>query len=193
MERGNLILKRAALSRFTGPSSIELATGELVEADVVVFATGWKQGLPFLDPGLRSLIMKNGKLRLYRHILPPEQPNLGFIGYASSTACQMTSEIAAHWLSQCFRGELALPNVAGMEREIEKVLQWTSEVFPSRSEGYYIGPYVIHYLDELLRDMGLPRKRTGNFFSEYFSPYWPERYRNVGEQRRRLRAEKQPS
>jgi cation diffusion facilitator CzcD-associated flavoprotein CzcO len=189
LDLGKLVLKRASISRFTGAAAIELNTGEIVEADVVVFATGWRQGLPFLDPGLLSQVMKNGRLRLFRHILPPQQLRLGFIGYASSTACQLTSEVAAHWLSQCFRGELALGSVDEMEQEITKVLQWASDIFPGRGQGYYIGPYVAHYLDELLRDMGLPRMRSRNIFSEYFAPFWPDRYRDLGDERRRARGE----
>ena len=132
-------------------------------------------------------VQKNGQFRLYRHILPPQQPALGFIGYASSTACQLTSEIAAHWLSQCFRGELALGSVAEMEHEISQVLQWAAEVFPARSQGYFIGPYLAHYLDDLLRDMDLLGQRTSNFFTEHFAPLWPDRYWDLGEQRRRAR------
>jgi cation diffusion facilitator CzcD-associated flavoprotein CzcO len=192
LSTGKLILKRAGISRFTDADEIELDTGETVKADVVVFATGYRLDLSFLDPELRNQVQKNGRLHLYRHILPPYQPRLGFVGYASSTACQLTSEVAAHWLSQCYRGELALPGAAEMEREISRVLRWVSEAFPGRGEGYYIGPFVAHYLDDLMGDMGLPRRRVGNFFAEYFAPFWPERYRNVGEERRRARAEKQP-
>ncbi len=188
LDLGKLVLKRAGVSRFTGAASVELDTGESVDADVVVFATGWRQGLPFLDPELLSQVQRDGRLHLYRHILPPRQQRLGFIGYASSTACQLTSEVAAHWLSQCFRGELALPSAAGMEQEISRVLQWASETFPARGQGYYIGPFVAHYIDELIRDMGLPRRRAGHFLSEYFAPFWPDRYRDLGEQRRRARA-----
>lgn len=109
-------------------------------------------------------VQKDGCLRLYRHILPPQQPSLGFIGYASSTACQLTSKIAAHWLSQAFQGELTLGTVAEMEHEISQVLQWAAEIFPARSQGYFIGPYVAHYLDDLLRDIGLSCRQTSNFF-----------------------------
>jgi len=189
LKLGKLSLRRAGVSRFAGAAAIELDNGESLDADVVVFATGWRQGIPFLDSDLKSRVIKDDRLHLYRHILPPGQPGLGFVGYASSTACQLTSELAAHWLSQCFRGELALPDATAMEQEISRVLKWSSEVFPGRSQGYYIGPYVAHYLDELLSDMGLPRRRTGNFLSEYFAPLWPERYRSVGEERRRARAQ----
>jgi dimethylaniline monooxygenase (N-oxide forming) len=191
LDSGKLVLRRASISRFTDADELELDTGELIKADVVVFATGYRLDLSFLDSDLLGQVRKNGQLHLYRHILPPRQPRLGFIGYASSTACQLTSEIAAHWLSQCFRGELPLSSPAEMEREISRVLRWASEAFPGRSDGYYIGPFVAHYLDELVGDMGLPRRRAGNFLTEYFAPFWPDRYRNLGEERRRARAKGQ--
>jgi hypothetical protein len=184
---GNLTLKRGSLLRCTGPTALTLDTGEIIKAEVVVFATGWRQNIPFLDPPMRNQIVKQGRIQLYRNILPARIRNLGFIGYASSTACQLTSEIAAHWLSQRFRHEMVLPNADDMEEEISRVLQWAVDTFPGRSQGYYIGPYVAHYLDDLLRDMGLPRRRARNFFSEYFGPFWPDRYRGIDEQRRRTR------
>lgn len=183
VNRGNLALRRARIASFVRPDAIELDTGERVEADTVVLATGWRQRLSFLDADLLSEIERNDKLWLYRHILPPGEPRLGFIGYASSAACQLTSEVAAHWLSECFREALRLPGAADMEREIARVLKWTDEVFPARNQGYFIGPYVAHYLDELLRDMRLPRRRTPNLLAEYFAPLWPSRYQNLGGER----------
>ena len=187
LDRSKLALRRARIARFVGAHSLSLDTGETVEADVVVLATGWSQGFAFLADDLLSLVRRHGCLGLYRHILPPQQPNLGFIGYASSTACQLTSEVAAHWLSQCFRGKLNLPSKTEMEREIARVLDWTNEVFPGRSQGYFVGPYLAHYLDDLLYDMNVPRKRAGNVFSEYFAPLWPHRYQHLTEQRQRMR------
>lgn len=185
---GKVAPKRAQISSFTGPSTVQLSTGERIEADVVVFATGWRQGVDFLDADLQALVRKDGCFRLYRHILPPAEHHLGFVGYASSTVCQLTSEVAAHWLSQCFRGELMLPSAPEMEREISRVLHWASEVVPGCKEGYFVGPFVAHYVDDLMRDMGLSRARTGNALTEYFAPLWPSRYQGLQEERRRARA-----
>lgn len=184
LRRGNLEVRRARVRAFTGPSTLALDTGDRVEADVVIFGTGWRQDIAFLDGGLRDAVWRDGRFHLYRHILPPREPRLGFVGYASSIACQLTSEIAAHWVSQCFRSEIELPPVWEMEREIAKVHAWANEVFPARPEGYFIGPFLTHYLDELLRDMGLNPFRTAHLFSEYLAPVWPERYRAVAEERR---------
>ena len=51
--------------------------------------------------------------------------------------------------------------------EIERVRRWMAETFPARDQGYFIGPHVAHYADDLLRDMGAPVRRTSNVFREY--------------------------
>jgi hypothetical protein len=161
-----------------------LASGDRVAADVVIFATGWRQTFAFLAPELKSTVLHDSHFRLYRHILPPTEQRLGFIGYASSTACQLTSEISAHWLSQNFRGELTLPAVAEMEAEVQRVGAWLADVFPARPQGYYLGPYLAHHIDDLVADMGLPTRRTSNVVAEYLGAFSPARYREVAEQRR---------
>jgi cation diffusion facilitator CzcD-associated flavoprotein CzcO len=189
VDLGRLALRRGRVARFVGADALMLDTAETLHADVIVLATGWRQRFTFLDADLLRTVERSGRLGLYRHILPPREPRLGFIGYASSTACQLTSEVGAHWLSQCFRGELNLPTVTNMEREIARVLEWANEVFPARSQGYFVGPYLAHYLDDLLRDMRVSRRRMANPFAEYFAPLWPHRYQNLADQRRRARAQ----
>ena len=76
-----------------------------------------------------------------------------------------------------------------MEQEIARVHDWADRVFPGKNQGYFIGPFVSHYLDDLVGDMGLPRRRTSNIFVEYLAPFWPSRYSNLGDQRRRQRRE----
>src|SRR5262245_4133016 len=185
LNRGGLALRRGRIARFLGDTTLELDSAERLQADLVLLATGWRQSLPFLDADLLNQVYKHDRLWLYRHLVPPREPRLGFIGYASSTACQLTSEVAAHWLSACFREELTLPAVPDMEREIGRVLDWANEVFPGRSQGYFVGPYLAHYLDDLLRDMRLPTRRAGNLFAEYFAPLWPARYQNLTDARGR--------
>ena len=114
------------------------------------------------------------------------EPRLRFIGYVSSIACQLTSGRGA-WLSQLFRGELTLPAVSEMEREVARVHAWADQLFPARNEGHFIGPFLAHYIDELLCDMGLRTFRTRHVLSEYMSPIWPLRYRDIAEERRRAR------
>jgi len=181
--------RAGTIARFTGGDAVQLDSGEVLAADVVIFATGWRQQVAFLADELRRQVERAGAFHLYRFVLPPDVPQLGFIGYNSSTACQLTSEIAAHWLAQVFRGELALPTRAEMHAEIARVHRWAAQAMPARGSGYFIGPYLIHHLDELLRDMRLPTRRSSNFLSEHLLPMLPARYRSVGDERRRARGE----
>ena len=180
-------VRRTRVVSFSDKNKLQLDSGEEIDADVVIFATGWRQDVSFLDDVLRRKIRRDGWFQLYRHILPPEEQRLGFIGYASSGNAPLTSEISSHWLSQHFRGELTLPDPEEMEVEINKVRRWTQKVFPRRNEGYFIGAYVGSYVDELLNDMGLKPRRTDNLFEEYFAPSWGKRYRGVEQERRQLR------
>ncbi|MEC3915273.1 flavin-containing monooxygenase [Nocardia sp. CDC160] len=185
--RGRIALRRDSIAAFPGGRTVELVGGQRLEADVVVFATGWRQELEFLAPDLEKTVRVEGRFRLYRHILPPTLPRLGFIGYGSSDACQLSAEVSAHWLSQHFLGELDLPTADDMHGEITRVGQWLSEVMPARPEGYYLGPYLAHHIDDLMRDMGLPVRRTDNFISEYFDTFLPGRYADLTEERLQAR------
>ncbi|GAB0101198.1 NAD(P)/FAD-dependent oxidoreductase [Nocardia sp. JMUB6875] len=186
--RGRITMRRDTIAAFPGGTAVELAGGKRLDADVVIFATGWRQELEFLAPELEKTVRVEGRFQLYRHILPPTLPRLGFIGYGSSDACQLSAEISAHWLSQHFLGELALPKVDDMHAEITRVGKWLGEVMPARPEGYYLGPYLTHHIDELMRDMGLPVRRTDNFVSEYFDTFLPSRYADLTEERLQVRA-----
>lgn len=177
--------KRAEIDSFVGGSTVELSTGEQIEADLVIFATGYHHRVPFLDENLRKLVRQDGRFHLYRRILPPEEQRLGFVGYTGTFINSLVIEIAAHWLSECFLGELELPSKDEMEREIAHVQQWSEEHFPSAKGGLLLGPFTAHYVDDLMRDMGLEVHRTGNLITEHFGRLLPGRYKDVGEERRR--------
>ncbi|MQY28846.1 flavin-containing monooxygenase [Nocardia aurantia] len=184
---GRITLRRDVIAEFTGPHELRLGGGERVGADVVVFGTGWRTQLPFLAPELAAEVLRDGRFHLYRHILPPDVPGLGFVGYASSVACQLSSEISAHWLSQHFRGELELPEAEAMRAEIARVHAWVERELPARREGFFVGPHLLHHIDDLMTDMRLPVRRSRTAFAEYAGKFSPARYRDVAAERARAR------
>jgi cation diffusion facilitator CzcD-associated flavoprotein CzcO len=184
---GAVTTRVGEILEFTGGTEIALADGTTLEADVVIFATGWRQPLDFLDAQLRDQIVIGDHFHLYRHVLPPAQPRIGFVGYTSSVSCQLTAEVSAHWLSDVFLGRLTLPTVPEMDAEIARVRAWLGHALPGRPEGYFIGPFQAHYVDELLNDMNLPTRRVRNVIVEFFGPFAPKRYATLGAERRRLR------
>lgn len=188
IREGRTNVRRAVIDEFLDGNRVRLDSGEELEADLVVCGTGWRRTVAFLDRDLHREIRPGGLFRLYRHILPPGERRLGFVGYASSTNSPLTSEISAHWLSQCFRGELRLPGTAAMERNIDRVAAWTEATLPEQREGFFIGAYVAHYIDRLMRDMGLGTRRTSSLAEEYCGPFWARRYRGLAQERKRARA-----
>ena len=172
-----------SIKRFT-PDGVELEQGENLSADIVIFATGWQQNLSFLGEQLRKQIAPAGYPRLFRHILPPSVTNIGFVGYASSFACQLTAEIGAHWLSEQFLGNLVLPSVDEMNEEIDLAHTWADLNLPNRGTEDFVGPYISHYVDDLMVDMGLETRRTGSVVKEYLTAFRASRFAGLADERR---------
>ena len=176
-----------SLTRFR-QNEVELDDGTLVSADVVIFATGWRQDLSFLSEDIRAAIEAEGYHRLFRQILPPAIRNIGFVGYASSFACTVTSEIAAHWLSEAFMGTLQLPTAEVMQVQIDKVHGWAEEYLPNRGTEGFIGPFISQYTDELLEDLGMRTRRRHGFLGEHFKAFTAARFAGLAEERRAARS-----
>jgi dimethylaniline monooxygenase (N-oxide forming) len=174
---GRIQPRRGEPARFSD-GAIELVDGGRVEADVVVFGTGFRQQSPFLSDGvMRRVRGDDGCFRLYRNILPPEVPRLAFVGYNSSLYSQLTSEIGARWLAEHVGGRLALPSAAEMRRRIEERLAWFKAERPeSVMAGTCVVPFNFHCLNELLGDMGARTWRSRNRLREYLMPVDPSLY-----------------
>lgn len=69
---------------------IELADGSFIEADVVLYCTGYRNTYELLEPGVRERLLQGGRPGgadgdadgpyLYRSMLPPDVPNLAIVG-----------------------------------------------------------------------------------------------------------------
>ncbi|WPO70454.1 NAD(P)/FAD-dependent oxidoreductase [Streptomyces sp. KN37] len=168
VRRGLIAPKVSAVEAYT-EKGLRLATGEEVTADVIVFATGHHKVFPFLDSSVR-LHDDDGRLRLYRGIVPPGADRLGLVGFRQVFNNIMGVELTAHWLTSHFRSTLRdTPGEQEMLKAIDTRLAWQEQVLPG-SGGYDFGPYNIHCADELLHDMGLPSRRAGNLLAEYLLP-----------------------
>lgn len=176
---GQIVTKQGEITAFEG-KEIVLTNGERIECDMVVFATGFRQSIPFLPDGLKSnLTDGNGNYILYRHILPAGIPSFAFVGYNTSIQCTISSEFAALWVCEYLQGRIDRPDEEKIITAGKEFIRWRSQF---RQQGAASGlstmPGTIHHVDELLRDMNasLP------FFS--LIPDWlmtikPGRYKKV--------------
>lgn len=189
--RAGRIATRRSGVRALHAGAVELETGERVRADVVVFATGFRQEVPFLDESVRRTVQDDaGVFHLYRNLAHPDVPRLAFVGYNSSLYSQLTSEIGARWAARWFMGELRLPPRQAVLREVEARWQWVRENRPQgTASGTCIIPFNFHYVDDLLRDLGArPVRRPLNRFREVMLPFDPSVYANLKEELDRNRA-----
>jgi cation diffusion facilitator CzcD-associated flavoprotein CzcO len=165
-------------------TGVQLSTGETIQADVLICATGYHQRVPFLTPYVqRQLTDDDGNFRLHRQIVPVGVPNLTFAGYNSSVISTLNAEVAAHWTAALLTGRIALPSPDDMRAQVDERLRWMAE----RTNGHHahgtaITPFSIHNIDEMLADLDyrLPwRTRV----AQWFRPIKPTAYRGLGQRR----------
>ncbi len=99
--------------------------------------------------------MSKASFHLYRNLINPDVPNMGFVGYSSSFFCPLTSEVGAWWLAEYAKGNLDLPTPSQMHAEIEEHLSWDKATLPPAiAPGTCVTRFSFHYLEDLIEDMG---------------------------------------
>jgi len=187
---GRIATRRGAVKALHA-GAVELDTGERVRAEVVVFATGFRQEVPFLEEPVRRTVQDEaGVFHLHRNLVHPDVPRLAFVGYNSSLYSQLTSEIGARWAARWFMGELRLPPREQVLREVAARWAWVRENRPQGiASGTCIVPFTFHYIDDLLRDMGARTvRRPLNRIREVMLPMDPGVYANLKAELDRNRA-----
>lgn len=161
---------------------VKLTNGRDLEADVVILATGWTTEYGFLAERLRAhLNLERDGFYLYRQMVNPQLPNLFFIGSNTSTFCSiLTYNLQARWLAELIRDRHRLPSRPDMQANIELLKAWKRRWMPiSGGRGARLALHMLHYHDELLRDLGVnPLRKKGIFapIKEVFAPYEPRDY-----------------
>ncbi len=104
------------------PREVEFADGTRVEADLVVYCTGYRITFPFFDAELVSA--PDNHIELFRRVFHPDIDNVAFIGLLQPLGAIMPlAEAQGQWLADYLRGEYHLPPraelVAGIRADQE--------------------------------------------------------------------------
>ncbi|UOZ02822.1 NAD(P)/FAD-dependent oxidoreductase [Amycolatopsis sp. WQ 127309] len=158
----------------------ELADGTVLPADLVVCATGFTQGVPFLDETVqKQLFDERGNFLLYRQIQPLRAPGLYFNGYNSSFFSPLNAEMAALWIAADLAGVLALPDVETRHADVVGQLAFLDVATGAHHcRGTKIIPFSIHNVDEVLGDLGLQIPRFTRA-THWLNPVSPAAYRKL--------------
>ena len=108
-------------SGYPSPSFIDVhgrivCGGHSIEVDSLVFCTGYHYDFPFLED--EPVQVGDGWVSpLYRDLIPPQLPTLGFIGLPFQIIPFPVFEIQAMWFSRQLTGGFALPDRETMTAE----------------------------------------------------------------------------
>jgi glycine/D-amino acid oxidase-like deaminating enzyme len=140
-----------------GQPVAELDDGTRLPADLIVCATGFTQGVPFLPAEVRGQVLDEcGNFLLYRQIRPAGVPGLYFNGYNSSFFSPLNAEMAAIWIAADLAGAITLPGPDEMRQQIAAQLAFMDTATDTHHcHGGKIIPFSLHNVDEVLGDLGV--------------------------------------
>jgi cation diffusion facilitator CzcD-associated flavoprotein CzcO len=124
--------------------------------DVIVFATGYRIRMPFLDPQVFDAA--ENEVRLYKMVVEPRHPGLYFIGLIQPWGAIMPlAEEQSKWVADLLQGKCGLPAPNDMLRDIERSRNAMRRRYTS-SPRHTIQVDFYPYFDELHRER---RRKAG--------------------------------
>ncbi|MEV4314777.1 NAD(P)/FAD-dependent oxidoreductase [Actinocrispum sp. NPDC049592] len=164
----------------SGKPHAELSDGTVLPADLVVCATGFTQGVPFLPADIQArLLDERGNFMLYRQIRPLGVPGLYFNGYNSSFFSPLNAEMAAVWIAADLADAVPLPDETQMRQAVVDQLAFMDEATNTHHcRGTKIIPFSMHNVDEVLDDLGLNIPKPVRA-AHWLNPVNPAAYRRV--------------
>uniref|UniRef100_A0A3Q1IYM4 Flavin-containing monooxygenase n=1 Tax=Anabas testudineus TaxID=64144 RepID=A0A3Q1IYM4_ANATE len=149
-------------------STVVFDDGSVVEkVDIIVFATGYNYGFPYLPS---SAVYKSGyRVGLYKHVFPPnlEHPTLAVVGFIHALGAILTqAEMQARWVVRVFRGYKKLPSNQAMIKAIENDTK-------SIDKNYIVSKLTplqvdfVSYMDDLAGEIGVRPCLLWLFFTDY--------------------------
>lgn len=102
-------------------SAVTFADGTVEEFDGILFGTGFKLHLPFLDRDIRSVLnLDGGELAVDRYTFHPDLPGLAFVGmWDQSGGYFVPLELQARWIAYTWAGRVPAPDAARQRESIQ--------------------------------------------------------------------------
>jgi hypothetical protein len=165
------ILDRLAHGAITPKPNIErferdavvFTDGTRVEADLVVYCTGYKLSFPFFDPEFLDP-SNNNDIRLYKRMFSTTAPGLYFVGLIQPLGAIMPiAERQSELIADHLLGSYALPSPVEMDTEIDRYRASLQKRYV-RSKRHTIQVDFDDYMRALRleRDHGSKRARRGD-------------------------------
>ncbi|KAM3716878.1 Flavin-containing monooxygenase [Dirofilaria immitis] len=146
-------------------TSIQVKGGRQFPADVIIFATGYTFGFPFLYPEF-IIPIKNHEVELYKYVFPLKYPTLAVVGLIQPIGSILPiSEMQCRWVAAIFSGQIKLPLHEEMLADIQlKQAQIRRRYFKSNKHTFQVD--YIKYMDEIAEQIGCKPNLKKYIFTE---------------------------
>ena len=144
-------------------NDVEFADGSRVEADLVVYCTGYKISFPFFDEDFISA--PGNHIELFRRVFHPDLSDVAFIALLQPLGAIMPlAEAQGQWLASYLRGEYRLPAKGELVDDIRRDQEYLRKRYVA-SKRHTIQVDFDEYLLELdkERKAGAERARLAGF------------------------------
>lgn len=151
------ILARAGIERFDG-RRVHFTDGTSDEVDHVIWCTGYRAEVPFLEP---RVVADPTSLLLYRHVFPVDDPTLSFVGLMQSTGSALpVVEAQGRLVAAHVTGDYRLPDADTMRADASAELDAARERWGHRRPHMRID--IDTYLPQMRRELAsAPRALAG--------------------------------
>ncbi|MFW7377456.1 MAG: flavin-containing monooxygenase [Oligoflexus sp.] len=151
------VIPTAEIKEFRG-RQVVFADGRQVEADFVIYATGYKVSFPFFKQ--TNLQPKNNEMVLFKRMFSADYNNLFFIGLVQPLCSIMPiAEVQAGMLAEYLTGEYALPSKEYMLQNMKDVHETMKKMYVS-SKRHTLQIECMEYTYDLNRELTQGYKRA---------------------------------
>lgn len=149
---------RPGVEAITG-RTVRFVDGTSAEVDTIIAATGYEVDLPFLPKKVSPTVER--RIEAYKRVVHPDWPGMYFIGFfnVSGGANISMMDVQSRLMAAVLRGEVELPDAAGMHRDIAQERRFLTKHFPGSARyGLELDP--VRYRRQVAQLLDLRSKRT---------------------------------
>jgi cation diffusion facilitator CzcD-associated flavoprotein CzcO len=154
--RAGAVIPKPNITGFAG-STVGFADGSSVDADAVIYCTGYNVSFPFLERGVVDVV--DNRVDLFHQVFPPDVPGLMFIGLVQPFGALMpVAEAQANWVADHLAGDYTLPSRDVMRAQIRRERE-------ARERQFVASPRHTMEIDFFAYLRGLRRERRAHHFA----------------------------
>jgi hypothetical protein len=202
LRQGRIDVKRSTVVELVGTKTVRFADGTELEADLLIWATGWKSSLlpltsekkkdlvqlaetyvlnqcPSLQQKLPSKVCPS--FPLYRRLVPVDyvyDHSIAYVGMLQSPRTGVIAEVQAVWCAIYLMKKLEIND--NVEWEVAVTDVWLRKRYTVVKRHSNYTHDFIRYADLLLKDLELnSMRKKRKWWKEIFEPYMARDYKGI--------------